>query len=240
MIQVYSLCKTVNPNEAKFLKSIAKLIEKLPNQALMDTIKETEHCQRYVEPILSGLFDDPEQEVLFRWTSVLNEEYNQDSSISSARPDSVMTRMDGLFFGFSLGFAEIKHTTSTSKYLVSKDLIRLGILSKNSIDQHDLQGCLTIQVVGFQMVVFLTTLLADGLYVMVEIGNITIPASIREIPQYLTNSDEIISILECFETWCSPSPQPQPSFKRKSLDDESFARLVSPSRSVKRRSYTGH
>jgi hypothetical protein len=148
--------------------------------------------------------------------------------------------MDGLFFGFSLGFAEIKHTTSTSKYLVSKDLIRLGILSKNSIDQHDLQGCLTIQVVGFQMIVFLTTLLADGLYVMVEIGNITIPASIREIPQYLTNSDDIISILECFQSWCSPSPQPQPSFKRKSLDDESFARLVSPSRSAKRCSYTSH
>jgi hypothetical protein len=42
-------------------------IEKLPNQALMDTIKETEHCQRYVDRILSGLFDDPEQEVLFRW-----------------------------------------------------------------------------------------------------------------------------------------------------------------------------
>jgi hypothetical protein len=130
--------------------------------------------------------------------------------------------MDSLFFGFSLGFAEMKHT-NTSKYLASKDLIRLGILSKNSIDRHDLQGCLTIQVVGFQMIVFLTTLLADGLYVMVEIGNITIPASIREIPQYFTNSDDIISILECFQSWCSPSPQPQPSFKRKRLDQRSDA-----------------
>jgi hypothetical protein len=75
---------------------------------------------------------------------------------------------------------------------------------------------------------------------MVEVGNITIPASIREMPQYLTNSDDIISILECFQSWCSSSPQQQPSFKRKSLDDESFARLVSPSRFAKRRSYTSH
>jgi hypothetical protein len=44
---------------------------------------------------------------------------------------------------------EMKYTTNTSKYLASKDLIRLGVLSKNSIDQHDLQGCLTIQVAGF-------------------------------------------------------------------------------------------
>ncbi|KAG0733325.1 hypothetical protein G6F62_013419 [Rhizopus arrhizus] len=128
---------------------------------------------------------------------------------------------------------KMKYTTNTSKYLASKDLICLGVLSKNSIDQHDLQGYLTIQVVGFQMIVFLTTLLAHGLYVMVEVGNITIPASIREIPQYPTNSDDIISILECFQFWCSPSPQQQPSFKRKSFDDESFARLVSPSRSAK-------
>ncbi|CEG79142.1 hypothetical protein RMATCC62417_13641 [Rhizopus microsporus] len=51
MTQVYNLCKTVTLNEAKVFKSIAKLIEKLPNQALIDTIKETEHCQRYVDPI---------------------------------------------------------------------------------------------------------------------------------------------------------------------------------------------
>ncbi|KAG0183684.1 hypothetical protein DFQ28_001367, partial [Apophysomyces sp. BC1034] len=66
MIELYNLCKTVAPNEAKVLKSIAKLIEKLPNQAIMDTIKETERCQRFIDPILSSLFDDPEQGVLFR------------------------------------------------------------------------------------------------------------------------------------------------------------------------------
>ncbi|PHZ13794.1 uncharacterized protein RHIMIDRAFT_250923 [Rhizopus microsporus ATCC 52813] len=141
--------------------------------------------------------------------------------------------MNGLFFGFSLGFIEMKHT-NISKYLASKDLIRLDVLSENSIDQHDLQGYLTIQAVGFRMAVFLTALLADGLYVMAKVGDITIPVSIREISQYL------IPILECFQSLCSPSPQPQPSFKRKSLDDERFVRLVPPSRSAKRRSYTSN
>ncbi|KAI8329124.1 hypothetical protein BC941DRAFT_443497 [Chlamydoabsidia padenii] len=87
-----------------------------------------------------------------------------------ARPDFINTNMDGLFFGSSLGFAEMKPATNTSKYLMSKDLIRLGVLSKNSLDQHDLQGCLTIQAVGFQMTVFLITLHADGFYLMFEIG----------------------------------------------------------------------
>ncbi|ORE03370.1 hypothetical protein BCV72DRAFT_185498, partial [Rhizopus microsporus var. microsporus] len=100
------------------------------------------------------------------------------------RPDSATTRMNGLFFGFSLGFIEMKHT-NISKYLASKDLIRLDVLSENSIDQHDLQGYLTIQAVGFRMAVFLTALLADGLYVMAKVGDITIPVSIREISQYL-------------------------------------------------------
>ncbi|KAI7860125.1 hypothetical protein BDC45DRAFT_553138 [Circinella umbellata] len=71
-------------------------------------------------PLLSGLFDDPDDGVLFRWASITNQEARETSvkgSISTHRPDSCISEMDGLFFGSSLGYVEVK--PASEKYNVS-------------------------------------------------------------------------------------------------------------------------
>ncbi|CAO3593555.1 unnamed protein product [Absidia cylindrospora] len=93
------------------------------------------------------------------------------------------------------------------------------------------------QIVGFQMPVFIITLLADGLC-------LTKLAPSSSSMNFCTRScftrAQLVSILYCFESWCSSSLQIQSSSKRKSLDDETFASLVSPTRYGKRCYYTSH
>ncbi|KAI7861272.1 hypothetical protein BDF14DRAFT_1872221 [Spinellus fusiger] len=54
-------------NVKKLLKCVAKLIEKLPNQDVKEDVLEFELCHRYIDPIMSGLFDDPDKGILFRY-----------------------------------------------------------------------------------------------------------------------------------------------------------------------------
>ena len=61
----------------------------------------------------------------------------------------MITQLDGLYYGGSLGFVEGKSAKQgKDKFAISNDLVRLGLLSKNSIDCNNARGCLAIQVVG--------------------------------------------------------------------------------------------
>lgn len=56
-------------NIYKFAKAIAELIKKLPRMSLAEDSNEMELCYRFVDPFLSGLFDDPDQNIFLRWTN---------------------------------------------------------------------------------------------------------------------------------------------------------------------------
>ncbi|KAI9265173.1 hypothetical protein BDA99DRAFT_436760, partial [Phascolomyces articulosus] len=217
-------------------------IEKLPTHQLKDEVQEFELCQRFIDPILSGLFDDPEHNILFRWTSVMNEEAKNGSGmISKRRPDSVVTKLDGRFFGPTLGYVEVKSIKeSKNKYAISKDLARIGVLSKNSLDVSGNRGCLGVQVNGLNMSFYITTLLCDGMYPMFEICTIEIPSSLQSLQGFIGYLDELFAILDCFDNWClrkSTIPIQESSRKQKTLEDRAFDIILSRSKSSKRRCY---
>ncbi|KAG2214070.1 hypothetical protein INT45_006476 [Circinella minor] len=189
------------------------------------------------------MFDDPEHDILFRWTSVMNEEAkNSSGMISKQRPDGAVSKLDGRFFGSTLGYIEVKSIKeSHNKYAISKDLARIGILSKNALDVTGNLGCLGIQVNGLNMNFYITTLLSDGLYVMFEICTIDIPSSLQSLQGFLGYLDELLIILDCFDNWCVPEstmPIQKTSRKRKTLDDMGFDIILSRSKNNKRRCYT--
>jgi hypothetical protein len=65
-------------------------------------------------------------------------------SISKKRPDSCISELDGLYFNASLGFEEVKPASQNdNKQALSKDLVRLGMLSKNAIDRWSMRGLLS-------------------------------------------------------------------------------------------------
>ncbi|KAI7855377.1 hypothetical protein BDC45DRAFT_461904 [Circinella umbellata] len=247
IIDLLTLSKTTSTINAKIVKSVANMIDKLPPQRLKGEIKEFELCSRYIDPILSALFDDPHNGVLFRWTSTTNREAKDartDGSISAQRPDSCVSELDQLYFGNSLGYVEVKPASEkANKYAVSKDLIRLGIMTKNSCDYSRLNACMAIQVIDTEISFYITRLRADGLYLFSELCTIKAPSSLEDLGIYLNYLDDIASVLSCFKKWCvhmsSEEAMNATSKRRMSLSDEQFG-LLSHSKSNKRRSVTMH
>ncbi|KAI8642047.1 hypothetical protein BD408DRAFT_443868 [Parasitella parasitica] len=54
-----------------------------------------ELCSRFVDPLLSGLFDDPDQGIFLRWTNETTLEAKIEQSLLSWRPDLCITRLQG-------------------------------------------------------------------------------------------------------------------------------------------------
>ncbi|KAI9469138.1 hypothetical protein BDB00DRAFT_777192, partial [Zychaea mexicana] len=204
---------------------------------------ETELCHRFIDPFLSALFDEPDNGVLFRCTT--NQEAKETpskASISNQRPDSCVTEMNGLHFGHSLGYVEVKPASEAgNQYGISKDLIRLCLLTKNSLDASGLKASLSIQLVNHKANILLNKLEADGFYVCTEIAAITIPNSIEHLGAFPSYFDDLIAILHCFRKWCVPMKPNENTMmytkRRPSLPDEQF-NMISPSRSNKRRAVT--
>ncbi|ORE03988.1 hypothetical protein BCV72DRAFT_180580, partial [Rhizopus microsporus var. microsporus] len=84
----------------------------------------------------------------------------------------------------TVGFAEVKLVTdSDNSYLIAKDPIRLGRFSKNAINHSNLDACLSVQSTGHIITFYLTKLMSDGLYVMMELVTLTTPSSLSNLTQ---------------------------------------------------------
>ncbi|CAO3597885.1 unnamed protein product [Absidia cylindrospora] len=99
---------SVTNNEFKIIKSAANLIDKPPNDLIMEEIREHELCNRYIDPLLGGLFDDPANGVLFRWTDQATLESKKSSVVSRRRPDSCITKLNGVRWDRAFVFGEVK------------------------------------------------------------------------------------------------------------------------------------
>ncbi|KAG2227030.1 hypothetical protein INT45_006437 [Circinella minor] len=55
--------------ETRFVKSIIRLIGKLPRNPMSVDTNGSELGSRYIDPFLCGLFDDPDYGVYLRWTN---------------------------------------------------------------------------------------------------------------------------------------------------------------------------
>ncbi|KAG1048492.1 hypothetical protein G6F43_009120 [Rhizopus delemar] len=250
-IELLLLARNSSTIESKIIRSVAAMIEKLPKQAIKDEIKETELCHRYVDAFLSPLFDSPDEGVLFRWSVLMTSITNQEAaplnsgSITKRRPDSCISELEGLYFDASLGFVEVKPSSEDdNKHALSKDLVRLGMFSKNAIDRWGMRGCLSIQVVGHKATFFLTTQPSADLYTMMELCIIHIPSCLADMSAYIMQFDEIAAFLQCYSSWCVHLPsdkacQPKGP-KRITLSDEMFDSIAAHPKSNKRRCYTMH
>ncbi|CEG66161.1 hypothetical protein RMATCC62417_02792 [Rhizopus microsporus] len=83
-------------NENKFRNCIIDLIRKLPPVPIAEDINKLELSTRYVDPFLSGLFDDPDEGIYLRWTNELTLEARQHEDLSTKRPDMCISRLHGM------------------------------------------------------------------------------------------------------------------------------------------------
>ncbi|KAI9259505.1 hypothetical protein BDA99DRAFT_582763, partial [Phascolomyces articulosus] len=197
---------------------------KLTDKGLKSEIKEVELCYCFIDPILSALFDDPENGILFRCTT--NQEYKESSakrSISSQRPDSCVSELDGLYFGSSLGYVEVKPASEANNNGTFK-------LCGGKVAWTPLrQGPKPLQITNHKFTFFMNKLQADGLYIFTEIASIKSPTCIEDLGTYLNYFDGLTAVLNCYENNCIPLRRGEISTiyvkRRPTLRDKQFDSL---------------
>ncbi|SAL96970.1 hypothetical protein [Absidia glauca] len=174
--------KTVDPLTRSLLRGICVGMRKLPLVAIKDkeSIGECELFNMYFDPILSSLLSNPDKNVLLRWSNVISAESGD------MRPDATISKIHQRSFGASLGYGEVKVARQrTDHHALCHDLLRLGIMTKDTLDQNKLEGALSFQIHGFHVSFFMTSLRHDGLYIMQEIGEVTFPRSLEELATFV-------------------------------------------------------
>ncbi|KAH8549468.1 hypothetical protein BGW37DRAFT_501298 [Umbelopsis sp. PMI_123] len=169
------------------LWAVHNLVCVLPSTTLLEPVGEMELCVAYVDSILRPLISDPDRDVLLRWPNKQAPESRLRKSSRAKQPDAIVSHVKQLNYDCSLGHGEVKAEEYTNdKYCLSVDLIKLATFNKDAIDERHLNSCLAFQVVGHHMTVYITKLLAEGLYAMTEITTLSIPKSIQELDTLVT------------------------------------------------------
>ncbi|KAG1473430.1 hypothetical protein G6F56_000953 [Rhizopus delemar] len=140
---------------------------------------------RLVQPLLQPLFEDRAENLYLRWTDTQTEEFKKDEiDCSNKRPDgSIMLKT---YEKINLGFIEVKEEKcQNNETKLNKDLYRLGVFSKNAIDQNHLLGVLGVQVVGASISFYFTKQQCKGFYTMTEIDHLNTPKNLTELPQLI-------------------------------------------------------
>ncbi|CAI2195140.1 4166_t:CDS:2, partial [Funneliformis geosporum] len=147
------------------------------------------------------------------------------------QPDAIISEIDQLSWSSSKGYSEAKIQQEVNNlYLLCTDLIRVAVFNKDAIDFYNMNYVLGFQVVEHHITFYLTTLLCDALYVIVEVSYIDVPMSLEQVPAFLTSLDTLLIISNAFWSNCIVSTEKQEQNKRNTLATPSFKEMVSESR----------
>ncbi|OAD77796.1 C2H2-type zinc finger transcription factor [Phycomyces blakesleeanus NRRL 1555(-)] len=208
----------------------------LPPVPIAEDINEFELSTRYVDPFLSGLFDDPDEGIYLRWTNEITLEARQNEDLSTKRPDICISRLHGMTWASNHGYGEVKSAAQGgNNYSICRDLLRVGIFCKNALDTHNMEGVLGLQVIGRMVTFYVLVLPSTGLYVMYELEKIKIPSCLDDLTKLIVDMPRVCRVLDTFNRICKPSVhQTMPSRHRPTITTSAFNGVFSPSQDRKR------
>ncbi|CAG8506037.1 2654_t:CDS:2, partial [Acaulospora colombiana] len=184
--------------ERAILKAIRNIIESVPRVTLKSPVGEVELCTSYIDTILCPIFSDPDSGG-YRANKQAEESKARKYTSRAKQPDAIINEINQLSWGLSKGHGEAKvQEEENNLYLLCTDLIRVAVFNKDAIDFYNMNCMLGFQVVGQHITFYLTTLLCDVLYVMVEFGHINVPMSLEQVPAFLTSLDTLLIISDAF------------------------------------------
>ncbi|KAI8384411.1 uncharacterized protein BYT42DRAFT_544318 [Radiomyces spectabilis] len=175
-------------------------------------------------------------------TSVANDEWkSSDMSLLQARPDSTISMVIGTEIGQTLGYGEVKPASQTMNHkLVGKDFVRLALLAKNAIDRYHSKFVLSFLVVGHHATFYLTDGTRNGFYPMVEIAHIQLPMSLKELPLFIAQADQLAMVSSAFWNLCVDQKPDQQSLIMPTLSDNEIASIMDIHTNRKRKAHTSH
>lgn len=227
----------LNEHEHKFARAISGLILKLMPFPMDEDVNEAELCSRFIDPFLTGIFDDPDQGVCLRWTNESTIEAKTGVGFTTSRPDLCITKCCGVKWKSSLGYGEAKASVrEQDHYVLCKDLLKVAIFCKDSLDNQLMQGILGIQIIGRTIRFYLLALPAKGLYVMLELATIKVPDSLQTLPSFIPELPNILKVLDVFHRICVPDSDADRCKSRRAptLSIQNFNQLFTLSKNRKK------
>ncbi|KAL0083541.1 hypothetical protein F4703DRAFT_1738346, partial [Phycomyces blakesleeanus] len=166
---------------------------------------------------------------------------SSEMSLLLARPDSMVSMIIGTEIGQTVGFGEVKPALQALNHkLVGKDLVRLALLAKNAIDTYRSKFVLSFLVVGHHATFYLTDGTRNGLYPMVEIAHIQLPMSLKELPLFIAQADQLTLISSAFWSLCVDQKTNQQSSLMPTLSDNEIALIMDTHANRKRKASSSH
>ncbi|ORX49518.1 hypothetical protein DM01DRAFT_1409488 [Hesseltinella vesiculosa] len=226
-LQLHQLSSELPLLKKAIVKGIISMIAKLPMDDLKDenTLGENELTGTFFDPIFSRIIANPLNKVHLRWSDTMAPE------TPKRRPDAIISQINQLAYGSSLGFGEAK-IQNASKYDLCHDLLRLALFSKECIDMNSLDGCFLFQIHGFGVTFYITQLLHQQIYTMVEIGHLVFPRSINELPTFvnLSTLNTLLHVSDAFWRLCRPARDPSTISSRMIPTHPTLYELISSSK----------
>lgn len=190
----------------------SKLVQKLPNQQRISPIGEMELIVNYLNPILSAFCHCPDKSKLLFWLN------RQDEYTSVLQPDATMVTTPQKTSAITMRYVEAKPNDALSNpELAFVDLVRLGTFGLNLVLKKSTKKAVVIQHY-------------NGITIMADILNISIPKYITEIAALLHKVDDIIRLASLYTC------QIECRYKRAALEDDmtSMMENVKPNRRKQR------
>ncbi|SAL97565.1 hypothetical protein [Absidia glauca] len=222
--------------------TFARRLEQLPLETISQKVDELELITRYTTTAINPLLENLMKHVMFRWTSVANDECkSSEMSLLLARPDSTISMVIGTEIGQTVGYGEVKPASQALNHkLVGKDLVRLALLAKNAIDTYRSKFVLSFLVVGHHATFYLTDGTRNGFYPMVEIAHIQLPMSLKELPLFIAQADQLTIVSSAFWSLCVDQKTDQQSSLMPALSDNEIATIMDIHTNRKRKASTSH
>ncbi|CAI2179326.1 16317_t:CDS:2, partial [Funneliformis geosporum] len=182
---------------------ILKGLEMLPSDRLRNEPSEITLITNYLDYIMKGAFHDADKHIVQWPNTALNENKARKFRGRTKQPDFVVSIVHQFQTVANIFIGEVSPPSQkTNVYKNCCDLIRLGVFMKDCMDFAIEKGA-DINVIGFQCVGhtidFYMIDLVEGIYVMVHVGQVSVPASLKEMLSFVDQIEILLDIREIFK-----------------------------------------
>ncbi|RIA84851.1 hypothetical protein C1645_742008 [Glomus cerebriforme] len=197
---------------------ILDCLRTLPMLKIRSEHSETTHITNYLDRIMRGFFNNPNQHVVQWPNTALEESKARKIEGRSKQPDFILSIIHQLQTKSVIFIGEVSPPSQKDNvYKNCNDLIRLGVFMKDSLDSAMDKGA-DIKIIGFQCIDFKLDYyimdLTHGIYTMVHFGQVTFPASVKEMSAFVDEMETLLGIQEIlyksfndlYAKLCIPSP----------------------------------
>ncbi|CAB4388011.1 unnamed protein product [Rhizophagus irregularis] len=203
---------------------ILECLKSLPTAKIKNEPSETTLITNYLDHVMKGMLHDPNKYIV-EWPNTGLDESKARKSGRSKQPDFVVSVIHQLQTSGVIFVGEVSPPSEKNNvYKNCNDLIRIGVFMKDCLDSAIDLGA-DIKTLGFQCVDYTVDFymmdIVQGTYIMIHIGQISVPASVKEMLHFVDEIEILLKIREIFcksfdslyAKLCNPNDPSLPSTK---------------------------